>query len=149
MGYIPDDAEWYIAELVMEIVVHGARCNVVHRNLVLLHAHSPDEAYAKALQNGQNSETQYKNSKDQFVEIHFRGIAQLDVLYEPMTDGAELWFEEQLAVPESEIQAMVLQKEKLKAFTPPNPGLERDPDYGSKAVRDKAVSTLVSKKENL
>lgn len=145
MGHVPEDAEWYTAELVMEIVVHGARCNVVHRNLVLINAHSPDEAYSKALQNGQNSETQYMNLKDQFVEIRFRGIAQLDVVYEPLADGAELCFEERLEVPESEIQGVVLPKEKLKVFTAPNPGLERDPDYRSKAVMEKAVSTLAKK----
>ncbi len=26
MGYIPENAEWYLAELLMEITVHGARC---------------------------------------------------------------------------------------------------------------------------
>ncbi len=62
----------------------------------------PEEAYAKAVSNGENGETDYTNLKDQSVEIRFRGISKLDVVYDPFEDGAELCFEEQLAVPESE-----------------------------------------------
>lgn len=57
MGYIPADSEWYIAELVMEITVHGAVSNIVHRDSMLIHAHSPDEAYRKAFELGQRGET--------------------------------------------------------------------------------------------
>ncbi len=53
MGHIPKVTEWYTAELLMEIRVHGARCNVLHRDLILINAHSPEEAYAKATRNGQ------------------------------------------------------------------------------------------------
>jgi hypothetical protein len=142
MGYIPSDAEWYIAEVVMEITVHGARRNALHRNLVLINAHSPQEAYDKALRIGQNGETEYENLKDQLVEIRFRGISKLDVVYEPLEDGAELAFEEQLGVPESEIQRMIPPKEALDAFTAPSPGKERDPDYRSKGVVEEAVRML-------
>jgi len=148
VGYIPEDAEWYIAELVMEITVQGARCNALHRNLILINAHSPEEAYAKAVSNGKNGETDYTNLKDQSVEIRFRGISKLDVVYDPFEDGAELYFEEQLAVPESEILRMVPPKEKLDAFTPPSPGKERDPDYRSKAVVEEAVRMLGGGKDD-
>ena len=102
MGYIPADTEWYISELVIEITVHGARCNVLHRNLVLIHSSSPEEAYAKAVHLGQDSETEYKNLKDQLVQFRFRGVSKLDVIYEPLVDGAELYFEEQVGIPEPE-----------------------------------------------
>ena len=147
MGYIPKVTEWYIAELLMEIRVHGARCNILHRNLILINAHSPEEAYAKAIRNGQNGETDYKNLKDQSVEIRFKDISKLDVIYDPLVDGAELYFEEQLDVPESEILLMIPPKEKLNVFTPPRPGEDRDPDYRSKDVVEEAVRMLGGGKE--
>ncbi len=147
MGYIPADAEWFVAELVMEITVHGAPCNVLHRNLTLINARTSDEAYAKALHRGQNGETEYENLKGQLVEIRFRGISKLDVVSEPLVDGAELFFEEQLGVPELEIQSLIPPKEDLNAFTPPNPGKERDPDYRSKAVMGQAVRMLQGRGE--
>ena len=147
MGYIPKVTEWFIAELLMEIRVHGARCNILHRNLILINAHSPEEAYAKAIRNGQNGETDYKNLKDQSVEIRFKGISKLDVIYDPLEDGAELYFEEQLDVPESEILLMIPPREKLDVFTPPRPGEDRDPDYRSKDVVEEAVRMLGGGKE--
>lgn len=142
MGYIPQDAEWYIAELIMEITVHGGRCNVIHRNLTLINAHSPDEAYSKAIRTGKGGETQYRNLKDQLVDIRFRGISTLDVIYDPLVDGAEISFLEELAVPETKIQSMLSPKGKLAVFTAPRPGEERDPDYRSKAVVERAVKML-------
>ena len=142
MGYIPKDAEWYIAELVMEITVHGARCNVIHRNLFLINARSPEEAYQKAVHIGQTGNTEYQNPKDQYVEIRFKGVSKLDVVYEPLEDGAELSFEEQLGVSESEIQDMIPPKENLAVFTPPRPGKEHDPDYRSAGVMEEAARML-------
>lgn len=139
MGYISSDTEWYIAEVVMEITVRGSRRNALHRNLVLINAHSAQEAYDKTVRIGQNGETQYDNLKDQRVEIRFRGISKLDAVYEPLEDGAELAFEEQLGVPESDILRMIPAKEELEAFVAPSPGEDRDPDYRSKAVVEKAV----------
>jgi hypothetical protein len=139
MGYVPQGAQWYLAELLMEITVHGGRCNVLHRNLILVNAHSPEEAYNRALKHAWNGETEYKNPKGQLVEIRFRGIARLDVVYEPLEDGAELSFEERLGVSEEEIRAMITPKEQLRAFIPPSPGLEHDPDYRSKAIMDTAI----------
>lgn len=126
MGYIPDNAEWYLAELAMEITVHGARSNVLHRNLILIHAHSPEEAYDKAVLKGQSEETDYKNPKDQAVEIRFRGISSLNVVYEPLVDGAELCFVEQQGVSESEIQRMIPPEKKLDVFIPPTTATRPD-----------------------
>jgi hypothetical protein len=142
MGYIPQDAEWYVAELVMEISVCGGRCNVIHRNLTLITAHSPEEAYSKAIRMGKEGETQYMNPKDQRVDIRFRGISTLDVVYDPFVDGAEISFVEELAVPETRIQSMLPPKGKLAVFTAPHPGEERDPDYRSKAVVERAVKRI-------
>jgi hypothetical protein len=140
MGHVPQDAEWYIADLVMEITVQGSNLNVVHRNLTLIHAKSPEEAYAKAQQIGHTSETSYHNPKGQSVEIRFRGIAKLDVIYEQLEDGAELAFEEFIGVSSQDIQGMVTPKDRLDVFIPPTPGKERDPDYRSQGVIDRALA---------
>lgn len=139
MGHIPKDAEWYIADLVMEIIVHGARANVVHRNLRLIHARSPDEAYEKAQKFGRDGETSYHNPKGQFVEISFRGIAKLDVVCETLEDGAELAFEELVGVSSHDIKGMIPPKDRLDIFIPPTPGRERDPDYRSQVIVDQAL----------
>jgi hypothetical protein len=146
VGHIPTETEWYIADLLMEITVHGAKSNVVHRNLTLIRADSPEEAYQKAEKFGKEGETSYQNPKGQLVEIHFRGIAKLDAVYEPFEDGAELAFEEIIGVSEQEIQRTIPPKEKLDVFIQPTPGRERDPDYRSQAVVDQALRMIAEKK---
>ncbi len=42
MGYIPEDAKWYIAELVMEFQIESDSRNVVHVTIVLIRADSPE-----------------------------------------------------------------------------------------------------------
>jgi hypothetical protein len=49
MGFIPKDPKWYLADIVEEIRVAGDWRNVVHTNLILVRADSPDEAYEKAM----------------------------------------------------------------------------------------------------
>jgi hypothetical protein len=139
MGHIPAGAEWYIADLVMEITVHGETLNVVHRNLTLIHAASPEEAYEKAQRIGHENETCYHNRKNQSVEIQFRGIAKLDVIYEPLEDGSELAFDELVGVSSDDIRRMIPLRDQLDVFTPPAPGTERNPDYGSQDVMDQAL----------
>ncbi len=57
MGHLPDGTKWYLAELVMEINVEGAGRKIVHRNLTLVRADCPDEAYEKANGFGHSGET--------------------------------------------------------------------------------------------
>jgi hypothetical protein len=49
MGFIPEGAEWYLAEIVEEITVEGVKGSDIHINLVLIHAKTPDEAHQKSL----------------------------------------------------------------------------------------------------
>jgi Domain of unknown function (DUF4288) len=135
MGFVPDDAIWYLAELIMEITVAGATRNVVHRNLMLIRADSPDEAYDKALKLGYEAETEYQNPLGQGVQIKFKGIAQLDVVYDEFSHGAELKYEECAGISPQEIASWILPKEKLRVFVPPpDPARKRDPDYRSQEV---------------
>ena len=147
MGHIPSDAEWYIGELIMEITVAGAISNVVHKNLTLIRANSPDEAYDKAIRFGHGSETSYENPHGQIVKITFRGVAKLDVSLEDLYDGAELKFEEKIDVSDEEIMRWIPAKESLEVFVPPNPGRVRDPDYRSRVVIEMAAD-LTDKEKN-
>jgi hypothetical protein len=146
MGNSAAGSEWYIGELIMEITVLGAERNVVHKNMVLIRADSPEQAYEKATHLGHNAETSYENPKGQPVRISFRGIATLESMYEELEDGAELTFEERVGVPLEELDRWIPPKEQLGVFVAPRPGREHDPDYRSKAVVEMAVDGLNTKR---
>ena len=75
MAFIPRDAIWYIAEVVLEITVEGATENVVHIDYLLVRADSPDDAYEKALRLGREHEATYLNSDKKEVKISFGDCA--------------------------------------------------------------------------
>ena len=56
MGFIPEDARWYLADIVLEHIIEGDSRNVVHINTHLVEAESPVEAYEKAVGLGRRSE---------------------------------------------------------------------------------------------
>ena len=80
MAYIPTNAKWYISELVEQISVDGDPRNVVHKNLVLIRADSPEEAYQKALLLGREREISYENPAGKQVRFRFRGLSELNVI---------------------------------------------------------------------
>ncbi len=140
MAYIPKDAEWYIAEIIMEIIVEGDPRNVVHRNLLLINAHSPDEAYERAQDLGREAESEYQNPADKRVVIRFRGLVVLNVIHDKLEHGAELRYSEDIGVPEAKIAELVKSKEQLSAFR----AIERSkgPDYACKEIVDEALQLI-------
>jgi hypothetical protein len=116
MAFIPQDAEWYIAELVEEIQVEDDPRNVVLRNLTLIRADSPDEAYEKALRFGHEGETEYDNPEAKRVRISFRGISHLDVIHDKLEDGAELSFQSEQGVSQEQLAGILCLKEELNVF---------------------------------
>jgi len=98
MAFIPKDAVWYIAQVVLEITVEGEAQNVVHINYLLVRAGSPEEAYEKALRLGAEHETTYRNEAKKEVRVLFRGLRDLTVVYEGLEHGAELLYEEKVSV---------------------------------------------------
>lgn len=56
MGFVPNNAKWYLTEIVEEITVADTVANKVHRNLILIRADSPDEAYEKAVRFGREAD---------------------------------------------------------------------------------------------
>ena len=135
MGYIPSDAEWYLADVIMQVAVEDDPRTVVHSNIVLIRADSPDEAYEKALEIGHHQETTYKNTDGKQVQFRFRGLKSLNVVYDELADGAELTYSEEVGVPEEEIQRRIVPKEELSVFAPlshPN-----KPNYASRDIYER------------
>ena len=136
MAYVPEGRNWYIAELVVEITVGGDSRNVVHRNLVLVSADSPEEAYDASVRLGRHSEASYENPVGSPVRLLFRGVSKLSVIYERLEHGAELSYEEHVDIPAEEINRWIPPKNLLGVFRSIecSPG----PDYSSKEILEEA-----------
>lgn len=146
MAYIPHHAQWYVAEIVEEIRIEGDARNVVHCNLVLVSASSPDDAYRRAIELGKNGEATYRNPQGLTVVSMFRGLKQLDVVHEPLEHGAELRFSEDISVPEERIAAWLKNEEQLNVFSDIEPS--KGPDYSSEEVLDQALRLLGRDSQN-
>jgi hypothetical protein len=87
MAFIPKDARWYLADVVLEHTVEADPRNVVHVNIHLVEADSPEREKACAL--GRDAEQVYANSDGKEVRVVFRGLRDLNVIHEALEDGAE------------------------------------------------------------
>ncbi len=137
MAYVPNDARWYLAQLVEEIRVEGAKRNIVHINYVIVEAASPEDAYARALEMGHEGSHEYLNPQGKKVSISFRGLRDLDVIHDQLEHGCEIMFEEKLGLDNQRIQRLLRTKEELEVFTPVR-GRRGRPDYSSKEIMDEA-----------
>jgi len=117
MAFIPSDAKWYVAELIEEIRVEGEGRNVVHRNLVLVGADSPEEAYQRALDIGSEHEATYDNLEGKKVTIAFRGLRGLSVIHDELEHGAELRYTRDVGLEPEEIERLVRPKDELEVFS--------------------------------
>jgi hypothetical protein len=124
--------EWYLAELVMKITVAEDPRNVVHQNLILVRANSPDEAYEKALKFGKAAETSYDNPDGKAVQFSFEGLSDLVDIYEDLEDGAEISFLYKVGLSEKQIKSLVRPRNCLPVFLPPREA--EGPDYASGEV---------------
>lgn len=116
MGFIPSDACWYLADVVLEIIIEGDPRNVVQTNIHLIEAKSPEQAYEKAVALGQEAEIEYANTDGKRVRIVFRGIRDLNVIHDQLMDGAELTYEESFGVSEEQLQQWITPKQQLGVF---------------------------------
>jgi hypothetical protein len=121
MGYVPAGAKWWLADLAIEFNIEGEAGNRVHYNLTLVRADSREEAYEKALHFGAEAESTYTNSDGHTVNVRFRGLRDLYVIYDQLEDGAELLYEEAIDLPEDELMASIKPKQQLSVFEPWSP----------------------------
>lgn len=134
MAFIPKDAKWYLAWVVLETIIGGDSRNVIHTNLMLVRADSPDEAYSKAIQLGKVAELTYENPQGEPVVIVFRGLRDLCVIYDELEDGAELAYEEEFGVSNEKIERSIKSKERLAVFSEED--IAAKPDYMPKEIAD-------------
>ena len=132
MGYIPKSAKWYLADIVVQITVEDDPRNVVHTNLVLVRADSPEEAYQKAMELGAAWEQSWENPDGKCVTLRFRGLHDLNVIHDELEHGAELIYWEKRDFDESAIQEWITPKEELGVFQPITPS--KGPDYSPRHV---------------
>jgi hypothetical protein len=131
--WIPEDAEWYIADIVLEFTIEHEARNVVHTNMILIRADSPEEAFQKATQYGKAEECTYENSEGKHVVVSYRGLRDVNVVYDALEDGAELVYEEDIDVPEDTIQTWVKSKDRLGIFAP-RESWRQKPNYISGSI---------------
>jgi hypothetical protein len=142
MGHVPGGATWYLATIVQEISVEDEPQSVIHKNLVLVRASSPDEAYENACELGKESEINYENPRGKPVRIAFKGLNELNVIHDELEHGGELRYEELIGLSTKDIESMLRQKKDLSVFRPITP--TEGPDYSSREVlRD--VAALIKK----
>ncbi len=146
MAYISKNANWYVVEVVEEITVEGDPRNVVHRNLNLIHAHSPEEAYERAIDLGKQGESEYQNPAAKKVTIKFRGLSSLNVVHDQLEHGAELRYLEEVSLPETNILHLLKSKEQLEVFQDIQP--TKGPDYACKEIMDEALELIAKDREN-
>jgi hypothetical protein len=109
---------WYLADVVLELSIEDDPRNVVHVNTVLIEGDSPETAYDKAMTIGMASEQEYLNTADKIVRIQFHGLRELRAIHDELGDGAEVAYEESVAVPAEQLRQWVLVKEQLRVFAP-------------------------------
>lgn len=63
MGFIPQGAKWYLADLVVAICVGTRKKVTVHVNTVLVRANAPREACARALALGKERQSTKKRRR--------------------------------------------------------------------------------------
>ncbi len=146
MAYIPDNAKWFLAELVHEIQVQGSKRNVVHINYTLIEAATPEMAYRRATELGKFENSKYKNEEGKDVISRFIGLRSLDVIHDSLEHGCEIMFVEKLGVTPKGLTKLVRKKNQLEAFLPirKRPGR---PGYASGEIMIEAKERLKKKKK--
>ena len=118
MAYIPEDAEWYLADILEEHKIEDEPDHIVFSNLVLVRASDPEEAYKQALQLGREREATYLNPERKTVEVHFAGLRDLNVIHDKLEHGAELGYLKYVGVSEDQLRAWATSKGDLGIFKP-------------------------------
>jgi hypothetical protein len=134
MAYIPENAKWYLADLIVEISIDAEPSSLIHINTILVRADSPEEAHEKALELGQQEDQTYVNTDGKLVSSVFRGLRDLNVIHDELEHGAELMYRERVGLSAEQIGALVTPKVKLGVFAARVPSA--GPNFMPKSVMD-------------
>jgi hypothetical protein len=111
VGFIPKDAKWYLAEIVLKITVEDDPRSVAHTNWVLVRADSPEEAYERSLSLGKQWEgNRYENAAGKMVRTDFCGLRDLSVIHEELEHGSEIKFAQEIGLSDEEIRKKISSK---------------------------------------
>jgi hypothetical protein len=116
MGYIPQNAKWYLAEIVEEISIEDEAELIAHINLVLVRADSPEEAYEGALGLGRQHNISYLNTDGKEVQCVFRGLHDLNIIHDELEHGAEIIYEKREGLNQQQMAKLVKHKGDLGIF---------------------------------
>lgn len=137
MANSSNNIKWYLAELVEEIQIDGESENIVHNNLVLIHADTPEEAYKKAVARGSAMNDTYEISPGKKVVSTFRGLSDLNPILDELEDGATIAYEELTGLSAEEVSDMVPEKDLLGAFQ-----TDDDEDDSNNAALEEAMRII-------
>jgi hypothetical protein len=121
MAFIPPDARWYWADIILEHLIEDDPRNVIHINMTLIEAHSPQQAYEKAMALGRSQATSYKNTAGKKVRVKFRGLRQLDVIHDGLLDGEEITWSRRIRQTPAQVRKLRTKKRQLNVFRPIEP----------------------------
>ncbi len=124
MGFMPEDAEWFLANIVTSIVVEGNEPYEIEVALVLINAKSAEEAYLNAVRLGRERELDYLNTDYKTVSVKYLGLKDLSVIHDRLENGAELAFERIAVAPGIQPPDLVSRKEDLGVFRPYSNGVD-------------------------
>ena len=136
MVYIPDDARWYLADIVLEIKIEDDARNVIHINTVLVRANSPERAYIRAIKLGREAEHKYENTDGKDVQVIFHGLRDLNVIHDKLRHGTELIYEERSELSTEQVAKLVSPKEELGVFEERRKPTKDEPNYMPNSVMD-------------
>jgi tetratricopeptide (TPR) repeat protein len=108
--------EWFLAEHIQQFTFANGDDPLVWVNTVLIQATSLEEAYSKAMAQGEPYNHKFINTDQVEVTCTFRGLRDLYLIYDKLEDGSEIIWTEYDDLDEAQIAAMVTPKEKLAAF---------------------------------
>jgi len=123
----PGRSDWFVASILLRFeYVDEDRSNprrrcLAHENTHLIRATSPQVAYRKALRIGRAwaADPPYRNIEGKLCRWRFVGLTNLLPVYEPLEDGAEVFWTEHSNRQVSTIERLVRAKEQLQAFQQP------------------------------
>lgn len=142
MSYLAKRGEWYWAELIHEITIEGDERNVIHKNLILIHATGPEQAYESANEIGLRQNSRYLNPAGVLVQSRFRGLGGLDIIHDDLEHGSEILYEEIVSVPEERIKRWIRAQKDLQLFQTGDDVIQGRPDFSSKEIADEVERRL-------
>lgn len=116
MPWIPKDAKWYLAELVVVYRTEGEFEAPAHISFILVAANTPDEAYERAHLHGAAENNESRDSGGRATSVCFAGLRNLHVIYDELECFEEVIYEELDGLSEEAVQRLVRPKASLNVF---------------------------------